>query len=370
MRELSERSPPCGLTVTECDRRHAGPLPRSRRAATVCAVMNVMKPWSPSNLPRHAARRAMLVLGVLLAGCQGKAAPVDAPAKEQAQPATPTPAPATATPPVALPQGETKHPLLWTVTYKDKTSHLFGTMHLGVSLEDALPKAHRPLLQAARVVVLEADLSAMDPVKAASLARLPADQSLQKLISKEAWAEITGERGLKGFPSAMLDHMQPWVLGPMLLHNHMTLVSHNATPMEQSILLEVPAPRRAYLETANAQLEAISGISQKCNVYMLEETAKDVGNNYKEADQLLAAYREGDTAKLEALVFEPDAEKVCPEVSATLLRARNAAWVAPLEKIFKKGDAFVAVGAAHMLGESGIIALLEKRGAVITRVLQ
>ena len=43
-----------------------------------------------------------------------------------------------------------------------------------------------------------------------------------------------------------------------------------------------------------------------------------------------------------------------------LLNNRNANWVKQLKDIMKKERVFVAVGAGHLVGEQGLIALLRK----------
>jgi uncharacterized protein YbaP (TraB family) len=47
---------------------------------------------------------------------------------------------------------------------------------------------------------------------------------------------------------------------------------------------------------------------------------------------------------------------------------RNSDWIPKLEKLFEKGDVFVAVGADHLSGERGVVSLLTKRGFTIKRV--
>ena len=50
------------------------------------------------------------------------------------------------------------------------------------------------------------------------------------------------------------------------------------------------------------------------------------------------------------------------------LDARNRIMVERMIPLLERGKAFVAVGALHMPGEEGILALLEQRGYRVTRV--
>jgi uncharacterized protein YbaP (TraB family) len=50
--------------------------------------------------------------------------------------------------------------------------------------------------------------------------------------------------------------------------------------------------------------------------------------------------------------------------------SRNRDWIPKLEKLFAQGDVFVAVGADHLIGDKGVIKLLEARGFTAKRITQ
>ena len=56
------------------------------------------------------------------------------------------------------------------------------------------------------------------------------------------------------------------------------------------------------------------------------------------------------------------------EVMAELVGARNRAWLDRLEAELARGGAFVAVGALHLPGADGLVALLRARGWTLTRL--
>jgi tetratricopeptide (TPR) repeat protein len=51
-----------------------------------------------------------------------------------------------------------------------------------------------------------------------------------------------------------------------------------------------------------------------------------------------------------------------------LFKRRNRAWIPALEKLAVTGHAFVAVGAGHLVGPDGVVALLRAKGYKVTRV--
>jgi len=79
----------------------------------------------------------------------------------------------------------------------------------------------------------------------------------------------------------------------------------------------------------------------------------------------------GDFSKLLSLTLEPIAD---PGNRQTFLRTmisdRNEAWIPHLRNIFDQGDAVVAVGAAHLPGQDGLVDLLRVAGytVILTRL--
>jgi uncharacterized protein YbaP (TraB family) len=55
-------------------------------------------------------------------------------------------------------------------------------------------------------------------------------------------------------------------------------------------------------------------------------------------------------------------------IDEQMVYKRNASWIPKLEKLFKQDKVFVAVGADHLSGPRGVVALLAKRGFTVTRV--
>jgi len=77
--------------------------------------------------------------------------------------------------------------------------------------------------------------------------------------------------------------------------------------------------------------------------------------------RLVNAYRAGDIVVMEALL-------VVPRTKDTLLTARNKKWRPMLERQFAQGGAFVAVGLGHLLGDTGLVAMLQHAGYTVERV--
>ncbi|MBM4239903.1 MAG: TraB/GumN family protein, partial [Gammaproteobacteria bacterium] len=78
-------------------------------------------------------------------------------------------------------------------------------------------------------------------------------------------------------------------------------------------------------------------------------------------DDLYAAWRSGDTKRLDDLLLEGYRET--PKLYDDLVDRRNRNWVPQVKALLEReGDTLVVVGALHLVGERGLIALLEREG--------
>ena len=101
---------------------------------------------------------------------------------------------------------------------------------------------------------------------------------------------------------------------------------------------------------------------------VLKDFLSDVPAQKKKLEDLTAAYVAGNLAGLEAIVFDEEEMAKFPKMMEILLDRRNQDWVPKIEKRIAAGNVFIAVGAAHLIGEKGVVKLLEKKGHSVKRV--
>jgi uncharacterized protein YbaP (TraB family) len=143
----------------------------------------------------------------------------------------------------------------------------------------------------------------------------------------------------------------------LVLFNHATAKSKPVVYLE-------PASKDALLLDKWMNAKAVKAILDK----------DDYGK--KDIEDLLAAYQEGDVAKMRA-----DAEKEKADALAhgytpeeydaemhDMLIDRNASWIEPIEKLHQKGNGFIAVGALHLVGPQNVLEMLQAKGYTVTRV--
>jgi len=113
------------------------------------------------------------------------------------------------------------------------------------------------------------------------------------------------------------------------------------------------------LETLRFQLDLLKQLgSQEEIAAMLAEDA--AGSSAIEP--VANAYRTGDLELLASATGPTD-----PAMQELLLHQRNRRWVQKLSPVLARGGAFVAVGAGHMGGPSGLVSLLQDRDFEVRR---
>jgi uncharacterized protein YbaP (TraB family) len=320
--------------------------------------------------PALARRLALaLLLIYLLSACKSEpAAPPPAAAPEQAAPSGPAAeVPASGAPAAtpATPAAETiARPFLWEVRRNGKVSHLLGTIHAQYQLTH-LPPAVTERLDAARTLVVEADVTAISVPEVLQRAMLPPGQSLRTMLGDAYWRKLEGAVGTM-MPPAMLERLQPWFAGLLVSLGEVALTDQSQV-MDLQIFQRARAQEKriVFLEEAGAQLALLT---ESGDLDSLKEMLDELDEVRAKLQGMLAAYGRGDFEALTAATLDAEEMRERPELIEKLLFQRNRAWMDVLAPLLAEGEVFVAVGAGHFAGDKGLLALLRKAGYEVQRV--
>lgn len=259
---------------------------------------------------------------------------------------------------------EPNGPFLWRVERAGAVSHIFGTVHVGVQL-DELPAVVRARLDRSDSLIVEADTEDVSSPEIVRRMLLPGDQSLRAMLGEKHWKVLVKHLG-EMFPAPALDRLPPWMVQTMIsLEDPKSASEQSGLDGELVARARAQNKRLLYLESAEMQLDLLAEL---IGVKELRETLDDVAGARRALRVLLRAYRTGSLPALSGLTLNPEEMKENPEHFERLLFARNRAWMATLQREFNRGGVFVAVGAAHYVGEQGLLELLRNAGYTVTRV--
>ncbi|MDT0576618.1 TraB/GumN family protein [Croceicoccus sp. F390] len=117
------------------------------------------------------------------------------------------------------------------------------------------------------------------------------------------------------------------------------------------------------LETATEQLSIFDRLDEDAQLALLDALITDAG---KRGPVLSDAWMRGDVQTLARLTEEGLSGN--EDLRDAVLTLRNARWIEQILPLLKAGERpLVAVGAGHLGGSDGLIALLEQRGMVVAR---
>lgn len=116
------------------------------------------------------------------------------------------------------------------------------------------------------------------------------------------------------------------------------------------------------LETMEEQISILGAKSMEENVKEVMLTIRNIDSLKKEFVKLSQLHRAGNLEELDEMINAGDESFDLDE----LLYKRNLNWIPKIDSIISKESAFIAVGAGHLGGEKGILALLRKEGYTLT----
>ena len=317
-------------------------------------------------------------LTVLLTACSPKTGA----GMVKTEPSEASPAPA-AEPSYA--PSETDTALLWRISGSGvaQESYLFGTIHIIPEEDYFLPTGMVAALNDADEVVFEIDPRQMqDPMAIMGLMNkinMRGDTSLEDLLPAEKYDEVEAYFSDSGLPFFFFKRMKPLFLSAMVGQDLETLQQGGmggggtkSYEMEMTNLAKAADKKISGLETMEFQLSLFDSIPYRGQAEMLYEAiradkAGESGNGENEMDRIVSMYKRKAIAEMAGSISE-EGQGVA-RFEELLLTRRNASWVPLIEKKIK-GDSpkLFAVGAAHLGGEQGVIALLRRKGYKLTPV--
>lgn len=262
-------------------------------------------------------------------------------------------------------------PPVWVVRDADSTIVLFGSVHLLPAGLDWRPDALEAALKDADDLWFELPINGESSMEAAQLAvergLLPKGQTLTSKLSDEGKARLGRASERLKIPLEALDRFRPWFAEVTLGVAQLAANGANGSDgVERSLSADAPgsAERKAF-ETPAEQIAFFADAPEADQLASLEQSLRQMEEEPDAFDKLIASWLAGDLAGLEAQGLTP-MRTAAPELYRRLVVERNERWTQTLaERLEGKGETVVVVGAAHLIGEDGVPAMLRRRGVAV-----
>ncbi len=265
--------------------------------------------------------------------------------------------------------GRFERGLLFQVTKPGQPeSHVFGTIHVGDPRVLALPLPVTRAFDRSQGLIVEVLLDEVGIEAFSAQMLLEPGKTLNGEIGPSLFERAASLLKRYSIPREAALHLRPWAVFTTL----------NLPPPTDLLPLDLALMKRAReegktvgaLESIEEQTRVLGTLPRDDQIALLADTVCHYGAIQSELRELVRAYLDRDLGALmaQAEKYQASGQERYIRLMDNLLWKRNRRMVERMETSLSKGSAFVAVGALHLAGERGILALLEERGYRVSRV--
>jgi hypothetical protein len=261
-----------------------------------------------------------------------------------------------------MPCGAGASSCVWRVTGpKGAILYLGGSVHALRKIDYPLPAAYNRAFDASSHLVFEDDPKASSKETKTLLraGTYPKGDSLKNHVDPRTYSYIRRFFALVDVPENKFSQYRPWLINVML-----------SSPSSEHWQLGV----EKYLERRAKGSKSISGLESPKEhisffVDLNDREAEafllilfiNAANEESAGGNMIRAWRRGDADDLTRMLHESFRD--FPSLSRRLIDIRNRNWIPKIESYLRSGKTyFVVVGAGHMGGPEGLLAMLRARG--------
>lgn len=258
--------------------------------------------------------------------------------------------------------------LFWEISGNGLTepSYLYGTMHTQDERVFQFKEGVMDAFNHAEIYAMELNVDSIDQVALLSKLIMDSTHSLKTLLTESEYTMVSDFfRDSLRQPLFLFEKMQPLFTAQMV--SLRDLEAQQADALDIYFFKEAKKQKKQTigLEKTMEQIDAFSAISYELQAKGLVDAVRDYGKEGElDMDAMMKYYVEGNLDKLLEMTTEYDDEdeEMSKIFNDVFLVKRNHNMADRAEPFIKKGSTFIAVGAAHLPGEEGIIELLRNKG--------
>jgi uncharacterized protein YbaP (TraB family) len=254
--------------------------------------------------------------------------------------------------------------LLWEISGNglSKPSYLYGTIHMICGNDYFLSDKAKKAFSASDNLVLEVNLSDPKELSAAQQLAFGKDP-LSKTLSPEQLNDL--EALLQKRTGMTVKQVDKFSL--MAVMSLITMKSFGCD--------DIKSYEMEFIAMAKESDKSVTGFESIIAQWGF------LNNAYSDAEviTILQEANDDDTKKMVQNYIQENLPEIYKDITAPkvmnekakkwLLEVRNENWVVKMPEMMKDKSTFFAVGAAHLLGEQGVINLLRKKGYIVKPIL-
>ncbi len=250
-------------------------------------------------------------------------------------------------------------------------SYIYGSIHSGDPRVLAFSDKLRDTLKSADQFMMEIKIDQSVIFQSITGMWLMDGSKLPDVIGERLYRKVVETGRQVGMPETTFTYMKPWVV--MMLFslppgNYQQIVDVELMKMASSFGQKVVG-----LETMQEQFDVFDKMSIPDQKILLESTLKNYPSLSKQFKSLFDAYLDRDLGRLQQIADDQvqqqtDATGAIERLMKRLLYDRNQRMLERMLPEIEQSASFIVVGALHLPGENGLLALLEQQGYRISVV--
>jgi uncharacterized protein YbaP (TraB family) len=260
--------------------------------------------------------------------------------------------------------------LLWEISGNglEQPSYLFGTIHVIPKNEYFFTKRMKESFSQCEQLVLEIDIDIPMKEQLALAYRilLPDGKKLRNYLNEDEYTKLQhyfrDSLQLSNQSLKMTESVQPFYVTAIILND----LIGKTVAYEQKLTKRAKKGKMhiAALETYQDQLAMVDSISIEDQIKFsyMSMMGNDIVQAYLD---LIEVYKKQELNSLLALSMQ---DSLMNKFDQSMLIDRNNNWIPKIESLIQEKPSFIAVGAAHLPGQEGVIRLLRKEGYEVKAV--
>lgn len=270
------------------------------------------------------------------------------------------------------------HGLFWKIEKEGEyVGHIFGTLHMN---DKRIAKIHDKVtktLDESKSFAMEAFPSDhyWNPYQGGQLIKhdmvLPPGETLDQLVDAETYKKIEAALTGVGMKAKFVRTLRPWAA----MRSFAIRADSDNVILDYALLDRAASQRKELFQVESIEefIVTLQEMPLDAQVALLKFTVASFDSMRKIVDDMLDAYLEQDLEAMYKISTrfipnEPENEKWRAIYLKHVVEIRNIVMEHYMRAPMRQRDTFIAVGALHLYGEKGVLALMEKDGYTVSRV--
>lgn len=263
---------------------------------------------------------------------------------------------------------------LWKVSSGSNILYLGGTVHLLSKSDYPLPLEFEKAYTASSLVILEVDGALMQnpqvlqQIQAKSM--YSDGSTLESHLTPKAYAALKAYCEELGVPVAIFSQTKPAMAFLTLMGMELIRLGIGEEGVDMYFQNRAASDNKpvAGLETIEEQIDLVTnlfGDDESAGLILALQDLKETRTTFP---KIIAAWRSGDEAALAKITVD-DLKAQSPAQYKKIFVDRNTTWTPKIEAFLKtQPTELILVGAGHLVGPDGVLALLKQRGYRVEKV--